>query len=94
MASWGGTCPACGEPFSGLKDRKRMGTHKTPYYLPFSNRRETCVYSRGTREDAARKITPLVRRTVERLRAIPPTGREPHEVAYLIRFESKHGIGA
>ncbi len=54
------------EPFTGLRDGKMMGTHKTPYCLPFSNRRETCPYSRGTREDAAAGITPRARRRLNR----------------------------
>lgn len=91
MASWGGRCPACNQTFSGLRDGKQMGTHRTEYYYPFSNRRETCVYSRGTCEDAARGITPLARRTVERIKAIDPAQRAEHDQQYLDRFAAKHG---
>lgn len=94
MARWGGCCPACKRPFTGLRDGKRMGKHKTEFYLPFSNRRETCRYSEGTPEDAARHISPLMRRTVERIRATPPDKRPSWDVEYLAWFEEKFGDGA
>lgn len=43
-----------------------MGEHKTDMLLPFSNRRERCVYGGGTVEDAAAGITPIRRRRLNR----------------------------
>ncbi len=61
--TWGGRCPYCGEVFRGLKDGKTMGRHLSPWNYIASNRREPCPYGGATREDAERRITPLMRRT-------------------------------
>lgn len=62
--SWVGRCPYCGEVFRGRADGKTMGFHRAWWYpLGGGNRRENCPYSNGTREDAERRITPLMRRT-------------------------------
>lgn len=92
--TWGGRCPACGEPFTGLADGERMGMHKTPYFLPFSNRRERCRFSRGTREDAKRGITPERRATIERIRATPAEQRPDYDRSTLAKFEEKYGADA
>ncbi len=78
---WGGRCPHCGEPFRGLKDGKTMGRHLSPWNYIASSRREPCPYGGATREDAERRITPLMRRTqayiVREVRAgRPMTGQE------------------
>jgi hypothetical protein len=65
---WGGKCPACKQVFRGRgkQEARVMGEHKTEFYLPFSNRRERCVYSGGTVEDAEFRITPIRRRRLNR----------------------------
>lgn len=40
-----------------------MGQHRSPWNYIASNRREPCPYGGGTREDAEKRITPLMRRT-------------------------------
>jgi len=60
--AWGGRCPQCKQPFRGLRDGVTMGSHRTEFYAPFSNRRERCPYSGGTVEDARNGISPLLRR--------------------------------
>lgn len=63
--SWGGRCPRCGQTFRGLRDGVTMGEHRTEYYAIGASRRERCAYSGGTVADAAREISPLLRRTQE-----------------------------
>jgi hypothetical protein len=61
----GTTCPRCYQ-YTNILKGNILGQHRTDFYYPFSSRRELCVYSGGTLEDATAGITPLRRKTMDR----------------------------
>lgn len=63
----GGTlCPQC-KQYANILVGDILGQHRKDTYYIASNRREHCPYGGGTREDARSGITPLRRKTIERL---------------------------
>lgn len=76
----GVTCPGCGQ-FCYQRNNGMLSEHKTANYVlgqaRGGRRKERCVYSGGTWEDAKAKITPLRRMQMSRE---PQAGYEVGEI--------------
>lgn len=62
----GTMCRQCGQ-YTNILTGNIVGRHKTDEYHPFSNRRVSCAYGGGTVADMDAGITPLRRKTTDRL---------------------------
>lgn len=72
----GTTCPQC-KQYANILVGRVLGSHRKDTYYLCSNRREHCPYSGGTIEDAIAGITPLRRKTIDRLAREAETNDNP-----------------
>lgn len=59
-------CPQC-KQYTNILTGNILGQHRRDTYYLCSNRKEHCWYSGGTIADAIAGITPLKRKTLDRL---------------------------